>query len=216
MKRIMTILLAPALLLAVGCGKAPSDKLGEAEKAVLDAKLAGAQAYVAEDYARLEGMLNNAKKEMDDQNAKFVLFRDYGKTEQLLVAVQAETPKLIEETAKKKAEAKDEALKAHDAAKEAVKKAQALVAKAPVGKDRAAVEAIKNDAKALTASLNDVQMAMDAEDYLTAQAKAKAVQDKSLALSSEVRGALAKVSGTKTPQEKPAAGKSTKNTKKKK
>lgn len=219
MKRIMTMLLAPALLLAVGCGKAPSDKLGEAEKAVLDAKLAGAQAYVAEDFAKLEGMLNNAKKEMDDQNAKFVLFRDYGKTEQLLVSVQAETPKLLEETAKKKAEAKDEALKAHDAAKAAVRKAQALVAKAPVGKDRAAVEAIKNDAKALTASLNDVQMAMDAEDYLTAQAKAKAVQDKSLALSSEVRGALAKVGGTQTSQAKPAAvksAKSTKSTKKKK
>lgn len=219
MKRIMTILLAPVLLLAVGCGQAPTDKLGEAEKAVMDVKLVGAQAYAAEDFAKLEGMLNNAKKEMDDQNAKFVLFRDYGKTEQLLASVKAETPKLIEETAKKKEEAKAAALKAHEAAKEAVKKARALVSKAPVGKDRAAVEAIKNDAKALTASLNDVQMAMDAEDYLTAQAKAKAVQDKSLALSSEVRGALAKVSGTKTPQAKPTSAKSTKgtkNTKKKK
>lgn len=199
MKRIMMLLLAPALLLAVGCGKAPTDKLGEAEKAVMDAKLAGASAYVAEDFAKLDGMLSNARKEMDDQNAKFVLFRDYGKTEQLLASVQAEAPKLIEQTAKKKAEAKDAALKAHEEAKDAVKKAQALVAKAPVGKDRAAVEAIKNDAKALTASLNDVQMAMDAEDYLTAQAKAKAVQDKSQALSAEVKGALAKVGGAKAP-----------------
>jgi hypothetical protein len=220
MKRIMMLLLVPALLpvllLMVGCSQAPADKLGEAEKAVMDAKLAGAQAYVAEDFAKLEGMLNNAKKEMDDQNAKFMLFRDYGKTEQLLASVKAETPALLEETAKKKEEAKAVALKAHEAAKQAVKKAQALVSKAPVGKDRAAVEAIKNDAKALTASLNDVQMAMDAEDYLTAQAKAKAVQDKSLALSSEVRGALTKVSGTKAPQAKPAAAKSTKSTKKKK
>jgi len=216
MKRIMTMLLAPALCVAVGCSQAPNDKLGEVEKAVMDAKLAGAQAYVAEDYAKLEGMLNNAKKEMDDQNAKFALFRDYGKTEQLLVSVQAETPKLLEETAKKKAEAKDVALKAHVAAKNAVKKAQALVAKAPVGKDRAAVEAIKNDAKALTASLNDVQMAMDAEDYLTAQAKAKAVQDKSLALSSEVHGALAKVGGAKAAKAAPTAAKNTKSAKKKK
>ena len=216
MKRIMTILLAPTLLLAIGCSKAPDDKLGEAEKAVMDAKLAGAQAYVAEDFSKLEGMLNNAKKEMDDQNVKFVLFRDYGKTEQLLASVQAETPKLLEETAKKKEEAKDTALKAQEAAKEAVKKAQALVAKAPVGKDRAAVEAIKNDAKALTASLNDVQMAMDAEDYLTAQAKAKAVQDKSLSLSSEVRGALAKTGGAKTSQAKSTTVKNTKSTKKKK
>jgi len=192
MRRIMIMLLAPTLLLAIGCGQAPTDKLSEVEKAVMDAKLAGAQAYVAEDFAKLEGMLNNAKKEMDDQKAKFALFRDYGKTEQLLASVKAEIPKLLEETAKKKEEAKAAALKAHEAAKQAVKKAQTLVSKAPVGKDRAAVEAIKNDARALTTSLKDVQMAIDAEDYLTAQAKAKAVQEKSLALSSEVRGALAK------------------------
>lgn len=219
MKRIATMLLAPALILAVGCSQAPNDKLGEAEKAVMDAKLAGAQAYVAEDYAKLEGMLNNAKTEMADQNAKFGLFRDYGKTEQLLASVTAEVPKLIEETAKKKEEAKEAALKAHEAAKEAVKKTQALVARAPVGKDRAAVEAIKNDAKALTASLNEVQMAMDTEDYLTAQAKAKAVQDKSLALSSEVRGALAKVGGAKAAKDTASPAKTTKsskNTKKKK
>ncbi len=197
MKQIMMLLLAPTLLLVVGCGKAPTDKLAETEKGVLDAKLAGASAYAAEDFAKLEGMLTNAQKEIDDQNAKFMLFRDYGKAEQLLASVRAETPKLIEETAKKKAEAKDVAFKAHDAAKEAVKRAQALVAKAPVGKDRAAVEAIKNDAKALTASLNDVQMAIDSEDYLTAQAKAKAVQDKSRALAAEVKGALAKVGGAK-------------------
>lgn len=209
MKRIMTMLLVPALCLTVGCGKEPTDKLGEAEKAVMDAKLAGAQAYVAEDYAKLEGMLNNAKAELADQGGKFVLFRDYGKAEQMLAAVKAETPKLIEDTAKKKVEAKDAAVKAQEAAAAAVKKTQALVAKAPVGKDRAAVEAIKNDAKALTASLNEVQMAMDQEDFLTAQAKAKAVQDKSTALSSEVRGALAKVGGV-------APAKDAKGSKKKK
>jgi hypothetical protein len=197
MKQIMTMLLAPAFLLAVGCGKAPTDKLAETEKSVLDAKLAGASAYMPEDFTKLEGMLGNAKKEIEDQNAKFMLFRDYGKAEQLLASVQAEAPKLIEQTAKKKEEAKEAAHKAHDAAKEAVKQAQALVARAPVGKDRAAVEAIKNDSKALTASLNEVQLAIDAEDYLTAQAKAKAVQDKSQALAAEVKGALAKVGGAK-------------------
>lgn len=197
MKRLATLMLAPVLVLAVGCSQAPDAKLGEAEKAILDAKLAGAQAYLPEDFTKLEGTLATAKKELQEQNAKFALFRDYGKAEQLLESVKAEAPKLIEATAKKKAEAKDAALKAFEEAKEAVKQAQALVAKAPVGKDRAAVEAIRNDAKALTASLNEVQMAMDKEDYLTAQAQAKAVQDKSAALSAEVRAALAKAGGAK-------------------
>lgn len=202
MTRIARFMLVPALLLVAACSQAPTDKLNEAEKSVMDAKLAGAQAYAPEDFAKLEGLLNNAKKEVEDQNAKFALFRDYGKAEQALALVKTEAPALIEVTARKKAEAKDAAIKIYDAAKDAVKQAQALVAKAPVGKDRAAVEAIKNDAKALTASLNDVQMAMDTEDYLTAQAKSKAVTDKSLALSKEVTDALAKVGGAKPAKKK--------------
>jgi len=202
------------LLLMAACSQAPTDKLNEAEKSVMDAKLAGAQAYAPEDFAKLEGLLNNARKEVEDQNAKFALFRDYSKAEQALASVKAETPALIEVTAKKKAEAKDAAVKVYDEAKDAVRQAQALVAKAPVGKDRAAVEAIKNDAKALTASLNDVQMAMDTEDYLTAQARARAVMDKSQSLSEEVKRALAKVGGAKAAvAAKPAK---TKTAKKKK
>jgi hypothetical protein len=212
MKRIVIMLLAPVFLLVVGCSKAPSDKLVAAEKAVMEAKLAGADVYVPEDFAKLEGMLNNAKKEIEDQDAKFALFRDYGKTGETLAAVEAEAPKLIEETNKKKEAAKEDAVKAHEAAKNAVKKTQALVAKAPVGKDRAAVEAIKNDARALNAMLNEVQMAMDTGDYLTAQAKAKAVQEKSQALTAEIKSAQGKVSGAKAA---PAATKTTTKKKKK-
>ena len=192
MRRIMTMLLMSALCLAVGCSEAPNETLGEAEKMVLDAQIAGARAYVPEDFAKLQGMLNNAKTEMADQNRKYVLFRDFDKTEQLLASVKVEATKVIESLAKKKAAAKDEAIKAQAAAIEAVKKTQARIAKAQVGKDQAAVEAIKNAARALTASLSEVQAAMDMQDYLTAHTKAKAVQDKSLALATEVGGAPAK------------------------
>ncbi|MFM8541494.1 MAG: hypothetical protein ACKOBZ_08510 [Nitrospira sp.] len=211
MARRWTLLMAPLMLLAVGCSQAPTDKMSEAEKIVADAKLAGAQAYAPEDFAKLEGLINNAKKEVDEQNAKFALFRNYGQAEQALASVKAETPALIETTAKKKAEAKEAAIMVFNAAKDAVKATQGLVAKAPVGKDRVAVEAIKSDAKALTGSLSDVQAALDAEDYLTAQAKAKAVLDKSNSLSTEVKSALAKIGRATAP----AATKSVKATKKK-
>jgi hypothetical protein len=193
--RIAVMVLAPAVLLVVGCSQAPEAKLREAEKAVSDAQQAGAKDYLAEQFTKLEGTLNSAKKEIEEQNAKFALFRDYSKAEQMLDSVKAEAPKLIDETAKKKAEAKDAALKALEEAKKAVAETQELVAKAPVGKDRAAVEAIQNDAKALTTSLDEVQAAIDKEDYLGAQAKAKAVQEKSQTLSAEVREAMAKVGG---------------------
>ena len=89
--------------------------------------------------------------------------------------------------------AKVGALQAHQVAQDAVKATLDLVAKAPVGKDRAAVEAIKSDVEALKASLNQVQLAIDKEDYLSAQTQSKAIQEKSQAVSAEIQNALAKV-----------------------
>ena len=64
---------------------------------------------------------------------------------------------------------------------------------ASAGKDRAALEAIKADAEALKASLTDVQMMIDKSDFLGAQTKAKAIQEKGQAVSKEIETALAKI-----------------------
>jgi hypothetical protein len=196
MMRVLTLALAWALVLT-GCAQPPADKLAAAEKAVNEARSAGAPSYMAEDFAKLEGMLTNAKNEIAAQDSKFAPMRDYGKAEQLLTSAQADAGRVTAEANKKKEEAKAAALQAQQAAQEAVKTAQALVAKAPAGKERAALEAIKADTQALANSLNDVQGAIDAGDYLAAQAKAKAIQEKGDAIASEVRTALAKVGTAK-------------------
>ncbi|TLY13411.1 MAG: hypothetical protein E6K69_09120, partial [Nitrospirae bacterium] len=79
-----------ALALAMGCAKPPTDRLGAAEKAVTEARAAGAPTYTAEDFAKLEGMLTAAKNEIAEQDAKLALLRDYGKAEQLLAAVETD------------------------------------------------------------------------------------------------------------------------------
>ncbi len=202
MKRFLAVALAPLLMVAVGCAKAPTEKLAAADKAVNDARAAGAPTYLAEDFAKLEGMLNNAKKEIADQDAKLAFVRDYEKAEQLLTTVQADAGRVTADAGKKKEEAKAAAVQAQQAAQQAVKTAQDLVAKAPVGKDRAALEAIKADAQGLATSLSEVQTAIDAGDYLGAQAKAKAIQEKSQAVASEIQSALAKVGGAKAKKGK--------------
>lgn len=202
MKRLLVFALAPLLLLAVGCAKAPTEKLAAADKAVSDARAAGAPTYVAEDFAKLEGMLNNAKKEIAEQDARLAFVRDYEKAEGLLTSVQADAGRVTADAGKKKEEAKAAAVQAQQAAQEAVKTTQGLVAKAPVGKDRAALEAIKADAKGLATSLSEVQTAIDAGDYLGAQAKAKAIQEKSQSVAAEIQSALAKVGGAKAKKNK--------------
>lgn len=180
-------------LLMSGCAQPPADQLNAADQAVKDAQQSGAATYVPDDYAKLEGLLSAMKTEVAEQDGKFALLRDYGKAEQLAATTKAEAERLKTEAAQKLEEAKFGATQAHHAAQASVTSTLELVAKAPVGKDRAALQTIKTDAEALKASLNDVQMMIDKGQYLGAETKAKAIQEKADAVSHEIETALAKI-----------------------
>ena len=192
MRHVLVAVLS-AWFLVAGCAQPPADQINAAEQAVKDAQQSGASTYVANDYAKVEGLLAAMKQEVADQDAKFALLRDYGKAEQLAATAKAEAERVKAEAAKKMEEAKFAATQAQHAAQAAVQSTLELVSKAPAGKDRAALESIKTDAEALRASLNDVQMMLDKSDYLGAQTKAKAIQDKAVAVSQEIQTALAKI-----------------------
>jgi len=198
---VLVSILGMSLLLG-GCAQPPADQINAAEQAVKDAQQNGAATYVANDYAKVEGLLAAMKTEVAEQNAKFALFRDYGKAEQLAVTTKAEAERVKADAAKKLEEAKFAAVQAQQAAQATVASTLALVAKAPAGKDRAALESIKTDAEALKASLNDSQMLIDKADYLGAQTKAKAIQEKGEAVSREIETALAKIGKGKTVAKK--------------
>ena len=194
---VLVSILGMSLLMG-GCARPPADQINAAEQAVKDAQQNGAATYVANDYAKVEGLLAAMKTEVAEQDGKFALFRDYGKAEQLAATTKAEAERVKADAAKKLEEAKFAAAQAQQAAQATVASTLALVAKAPAGKDRAALESIKTDAEALKASLNDVQMLIDKADYLGAQTKAKAIQEKGEAVSREIETALAKIGKGKT------------------
>jgi len=198
---VLVSILGMSLLLG-GCAQPPADQINAAEQAVKDAQQNGAATYVANDYAKVEGLLAAMKTEVAEQNAKFALFRDYGKAEQLAATTKAEAERVKADAAKKLEEAKFAAAQAQQAAQATVASTLALVAKAPAGKDRAALESIKTDAEALKASLNDSQMLIDKADYLGAQTKSKAIQEKGEAVSREIETALAKIGKGKTVAKK--------------
>ena len=202
MKRVVMCAVVPLFMLVVGCAKVPADKVMAAEKAVDDARAAGAPKYAPEEFAKLESALNNAKNEVAEQDGKFGFLRDYEKAEQLLTVTQTDATRVSSETVKKKDEAKAAATQSQQAAQDAVKTAQTLVEKAPVGKDRAALEAIRTDVEGLVTSLPDIQKTIDAEDYQAAQAKAKAVQQKAQTVSTEIESALTKVQKAKPTKKK--------------
>jgi hypothetical protein len=196
-----------AWALTAGCAQPPADQITAAEQAVSDARQSGAAAYVANDYAKIEGLMaamkqevaeQDGKFEVAEQDGKFALLRDYGKAEQLAATAKAEAERVKIDAAKKMEEAKFAATQSQQDAQATVKSTLELVATAPAGKDRAALESIKTDAEALRASLNDVQMMLDKADYLGAQTKAKAIKEKGEAVSHEIETALAKIGKGKT------------------
>lgn len=67
------------------------------------------------------------------------------------------------------------------------------MAKAPTGKDRAAMETIKADISALESNLETVHQLIEKGNYLGAELQAKALKDKGSAISKELRNAIAKV-----------------------
>jgi hypothetical protein len=203
MRKLLGIALLPLVFIVSACAKPPTDKLNAAEKAVAEAREAGAPQYMAEDFTKLENSLTNAKSEVASQDSKMAFLRDYSKAEQTLATIPTDAARVASESAKKKEEAKAAALQAQQGAQAAVKTAQDLIAQAPVGKDRAALEAIKADADGLNKSLSEVQEAVDKGDYQGAQAKAKAIQEKGQSIAGEVQSAIDKINAAKAPKGKP-------------
>ncbi|NGZ95829.1 MAG: hypothetical protein CV089_06820 [Nitrospira sp. WS110] len=191
--RVSLVAIALIIVATAGCADPPTEQIQEAEKALKDARESGASTYSPDEYAKLEGTLDTIRKEVSEQDGKFALFRDYGKAQQLSVSAKADSERIKVATAQKKEEGRAAAMQAQQVAEEAVRAAQELAAKAPVGKDRAAVEAIKNDIEGLKSLLKQVQDSIDKEDYPAAQTQAKAINEMSQGVQNELQQALAKV-----------------------
>ena len=93
MRHVLLPVLCTVVLVG-GCAQPPADQINGAEQAVKDAQQSGAATYVANDYAKIEGLMAALRKEVADQDAKFALLRDYGKAEQLAATTKAEAERV--------------------------------------------------------------------------------------------------------------------------
>lgn len=142
----------------------------------------------SDEYVKLEGSLTALRKEPADQDKKFSIFRDYGKAQQLSASVKTDSERVKALSTQRKEEAKAAALQAQQVAEEAVKATQDLVGRAPAGKDRVAVEAIRDDVEGLKSLLKQIQVSIDKEDFPAADTMAKAIHDMSQSVSASIEG----------------------------
>lgn len=193
--RVTVGLAGLAMVVMTGCAQPPTEQLEAAKKAVESAQAAGAAEYARDDLAKLEQQFAVAKDELAKQEKALSIFRSYGDADRQLKQVVTTGQQVAVSAAQNKEAAKTAALAMEKEAQQVMASAKELMAKAPSGKERAAVEAIKADVGGLETSLGAVHQLIEKGDYLGAEAQAKALKEKGSAVSGEIQSAIDKAKG---------------------
>ena len=186
-----------AMLLMNGCAQPPAEQLEAAQKAVDAARAAEAATYAKDDLAKLEQQFALAKEELAKQEKVLSIFRSYSDAEKMLIKVVEAGGHVVVKAGQDKEAAKTAALAMEQEAQQVVASAKQLLGKAPTGKERAAVETIRQDVGGLETSLNAVHQSIEKGDYRGAEVQAKALKEKGVAVSGEIQSAIDKTKGKK-------------------
>jgi hypothetical protein len=189
--RFLALMTVTSLVFS-GCSKKPVQEMNDAEAAINAIVESGAEIYAQEELLKLNNDLAAAKNQLDIQDKK--LLKKFGPTRELLAKISAEASALKVTVAARKEEARILALSAQIDAEAALDDAIVILEKTQVGKGiRIDIGAFRAEIKALESSLAEVQQALDSEDYLSAQDRARIIQEKASGISSQIQQAMQKV-----------------------
>lgn len=192
MKRIFYVLsIAVAALMFTSCAKAPQAEIDAAKAALEQAKSAQADLYVEGDFLAVQDSLNAVMVEIEAQSSK--LFKSYGSSKEKLATIATQATELVAKTDVRKEEIKTEVATAEAATLALIEENNALVAKAPKGKEgKEAIEAIKLDLAGISASVGEVSGLVANGDLLGAQTKVNAANQKATEINTELKTVLEK------------------------
>ncbi len=197
--RSALLLLGAAVVLSLGvssCQKPPQMEADQAKAAIEKAKTAEAAEYAPQDLSAAQDSLTKADTEVNTQNGKFALFRNYKKAKALYLSAQQTGATAEQNAIKNKEQARKDAEAALAKAKQDIqatkdllngKDAQALKR----GKEtREALKQIESELSATDSSLVQVQTLQGQEKYKQALSMANAADQKAQSLMQEVQQAI--------------------------
>ena len=201
MKKGLLKLVAFSVLVVslASCAKAPQAEIDAANVSIEAAKTAGADRYAPESFNAASEALKTSLTAVEEQNAKFALFRNYDASKTTLASVSTLATKAVEETAAKKESLKAEVNQAIIDLNALIVADKELLAKAPKGKEgKAALEAIGQEIAVVETVSTEVAAGVaNNEDILTLSDKIKPAVEKAKAINTELTDVIAKVKGGK-------------------
>ncbi len=198
-KTLLSSLGIVVLLFVMGCKEAPQQLLADADAAMQAAQTAEANRYATDLFNAAKDSLSAAQAEVEQQNSKFALLRNYDRATALLNSAIAAFKSASDAAATNKEAVRAEADTLMAQLTPKIEAAKKLMAKAPKGKEgRAALEMIQADINAVEAGLSEAQNAMTSNDYLTARDKVQAAMSKIDSVIQELENAIGKKMGSRS------------------
>jgi len=178
-------------LLLTSCSKVPQAEMDAANAAIEQAKTAGADVYVHENFVMLQDSLNSVMVSIESQKSKFI--NNYSTAKEHLNGVTQLAGEVKQQAETRKEELKLEIQNAIVEVKTLIETNRQLILEAPKGKEgTSAVVAIKGEIDGIETSINETSTMFETGDYLATLDKAKAAKEKATSINTELTDIIAK------------------------
>ncbi len=196
--KLVMFVVGLAMLVLLGCAKAPQQEVDAAKAALEAAKAAEVDLYMSDQYDAAFDSLNSALTEIETQNSKSSFSRNYTKAKSMLAFSTNTLNTLIPQIDSTKALVKAEVESLLVNADAELATTKNLISIAPKGKEgKAALEAIQSELTICETSLLEVNGIMEKGDFVSARDQVNATVEKIVALKDEVQQAIDKQAAAK-------------------
>ncbi len=187
---VFFVVVASAVILS-SCAKVPQAEVDAANVAIEQAKTAEANLYLESDFQAVVDSMNAINAEIEAQKSK--MFGSYKGVKEKLAVVTTQATDLVAKTDTRKEEIKTEVAQAQAEVAAILAENNQLAEKAPKGKEgKAAIEAIKLDIAAVSATADEVPALLESGSLLAAQTKINAAKQKATDINTELKTVLEK------------------------
>jgi hypothetical protein len=178
-------------LLFTSCAKVPQAEIDAANAAIEQAKIAGADVYVHDNFVALQDSLNGAMVNIESQKSKFI--KNYGQAKEQLAGVSQFAAEVAQQVEARKEELKNEIQSTIAEVKTLIEANKQLILEAPKGKEgTTALVAIKGEVDAIETSINETTSLFETGDYMATLGQAKAAKEKATSINTELSDVIAK------------------------
>lgn len=179
-------------LVLAGCAQVPTADVDAAKHALDEARQAQAAEYAPQSWTAAQDAQSKLDAELDAQGQRWSALRSYTVASQLAATAKHSAEQSRDEAMAGKEKAKTEASTMMAQARDEAAHAQAAVTTAPHGKGTEAdLASLKSDATSIDTTLQEMQQAFDAGDYIGAKTKAQAAMDAAKRIEDEIAQAKA-------------------------